>query len=124
MSMTASIHHQDPGAKAEFLRQFRDYQLERTILLDNGKSALIRLIPIAENDTGQSEVVRRFLLSLYNGSRFPFDLTRFRSLDKTLFADCIAVLSMDARACVQEIHEYIDDGGALFEHWAKMEGGS
>lgn len=81
---------------------------------------------MAKSDTGQSLVVRKFLLGCYDGQRFPFDLTDFRQLDLNLFQDCMAILAMD-RSPTREVHEYLDgpeykglvNGGALFEQWAK-----
>jgi hypothetical protein len=58
-------------------------------------------------------------LGLYNGYHFPFNLVKFRGLDKVLFEDCMAVLTLDARATVQEIHLYLNNGGKVFERWAK-----
>jgi len=82
--------------------------------------ALIRLAKIAEADTGQAATVRRFLLGLYNGYRFPFNLITLRGLDKELFDDILAVLKLDARATRQEVHQYFDNGGVLFEKFAGM----
>ncbi|WP_444543042.1 DUF7673 family protein [Methylomonas koyamae] len=73
---------------------------------------------MAERDSGQANTVRSFLLGLYNGYRFPFNLTRLRGLDKALFDDCIAVLTLDARATAQEVHQYLEDGADRFERWA------
>lgn len=83
-----------------------------------GEAALRRLLPIAQRDTGQSSVVARFLLSLYNGERFPFDLTDLRRLDYELFDDCMAVLKMDFQP-EKEVHRYFEDGGAKWEALAK-----
>lgn len=80
-----------------------------------GGAALKRLYVTANGDTGQSGVVARFLAGLYNGTRFQFDLTDFRRLDDALFEDCMALLRMDARHCVQEVHEYFEDGGRKWE---------
>lgn len=84
-----------------------------------GEAALRRLWPVAQRDTGQSGVVARFLLNLYNGSRFPFDLTDLRRLDYALFDDCMAVLAMDCLAHRQEVHLYFEHGGKLFEQMAE-----
>ncbi len=62
---------------------------------------------------------RALLLGLYNGNRFPFDLTELRAIDDSLFEDYLAVLRMDARVTRKEIHEYLDDGGRRFEQLAK-----
>lgn len=83
-----------------------------------GEAALRRLLPIAQSDTGQSAVVARFLLNLYNGERFPFDLSDLRRLDYDPFDDCIAVLTMDSQR-FKEVHEYFDDGGTIWETLAK-----
>ena len=80
-----------------------------------GVAALHRLYRVAQGDTGQSGVVARFLAGLYNGQRIPFDLTDFRRLDNALYEDCMALLRMDARHCVQEVHNYVENGGAKWE---------
>lgn len=79
-----------------------------------GVEALARLLPVALRDTGQSRVIARFLLSLYNGNRFPFDLTDFRILDHSLFVDCMTVLHMDYMPA-QEVHTYFKHGGEIWE---------
>lgn len=79
------------------------------------KEALQRLFDQAQGYRGQCAVVARLLAGLYNGSRFPFVLTDLRRLDDALFEDAMAVLRMDARHCVQEVHEYFDNGGRRFE---------
>jgi hypothetical protein len=84
----------------------------------DGIEALKRLLPIARGDTGQSGVIARFLLNLYNGNRFPFDMTDFRRLDYELFDDCVAVLKMDFQPR-QEVHAYFTNGSAIWEQMAK-----
>ena len=79
-----------------------------------GVQALQRLVPISLNDTGQSQVVARFLLGLWNGRAYPFDLTELRGLDAELYADCLAVLQLD-RLCEREVHEYIKGGWAVWD---------
>ncbi|WAR42985.1 DUF7673 family protein [Methylomonas rapida] len=115
--------HQDtpeqPQAVTDFLNQISNFEIERKAVLSVGVPSLKRLSIIAKRDTGQAATVRLFLLGLYNGHRFPFDLTRLRGLDSDLFTACIDVLTMDARATVQEIHLYFDNGSELFEAWAK-----
>jgi hypothetical protein len=110
---------QQPEAVNDFLRQIRDLEIERQAVTEAGVPALARLADIAEGDTGQAATVRRFLLGLYNGHRFPFNLITLRGLDKALFEDCLSVLKLDARATRQEVHHYIDNGGELFERWAQ-----
>lgn len=83
----------------------------------DGITALRRLLPIAQGDTGQCRVVAEFLLGLYNGSRFPFDMTGFRLLDSAIFNDCMKVLRMDSRPS-REVHEYFENGGRIWESLA------
>ena len=82
-----------------------------------GTEALGRLLRVALRDTGQSRVVARFLLSLYNGNRFPFDLTDFRRLDHGIFVDCMTVLQMDYTPA-QEVHTYFKRGSEIWEQMA------
>jgi hypothetical protein len=108
-----------PEAVSDFLQQIRNLEIERQAVTEAGIPALFRLADIAEGDTGQAATVRRFLLGLYNGHRFPFNLITLRGLDKALFDDCLAVLKLDARATRQEVHQYFDNGGERFERWTQ-----
>lgn len=85
-------------------------------------AALHRLVNVALGDTGQSGVVGRFLLGLYNGPEFKFDLTDFRRLDQALHDDCMAVLRMDYTP-VQEVHLYFKDGDRIWRGLASSWGG-
>lgn len=76
-------------------------------------------------DTGGGSRCAKLLLGLYNGTRFPFDLTDLRCLDGRLYAAALQVLDMDARRTYTEVHELLNaiyaDGrnvGAEFESWA------
>ncbi len=106
-------------AVLDFIQQIRDQEIERDNAIQNGLPALRRLVTIAQGDTGQCEKVRNLLLGLYNGHAFPFDLTQFRGLDKNIYDDCMAVVHMDARATVKEVHQYMDNGSKLFRSWAE-----
>ncbi len=53
-------------------------------------------------DTGGGGTAARLLLGIYNGNRFPFDLTDLRRLDKNNLAMALTVLRMDAR-CRAEV---------------------
>jgi hypothetical protein len=98
-------------------QQVRDDDHAREAVMDCGKAALYRLYEVAQGHTGQCRVVARFLAGLYNGDSYPFDLTDLRALDNNLFEDCMAVLRMDARHCVHEVHQYFEDGS---RKWQKM----
>lgn len=76
--------------------------------------AALRRLYVEAAESGQ---VARFLLSLYNGRRYPFNLNELRSLDDTLYEDCIRVLHMDARRPRQEVHTYFANGSAK---WRRM----
>ncbi len=107
-------------ARKHFARVRADLELaraQRPQVLAEGTAALLRLFQVAQGDTGQSGRIARFLLGLYNGPRFPFDLTDFRAIDRALFADCMAVLRMDASP-EQEVHRYFPNGGDAFERLA------
>lgn len=70
-----------------------------------------------------ARVAARLLLGLYNGQRFPFDLTDLRRLDETNLERAMVLLRMDAR-CSMEVHEWLNllygrtDFGERFEHLA------
>ncbi|QRF63233.1 hypothetical protein [Variovorax paradoxus] len=96
--------------------------MKKDIFETQGEAALQRLFAASSRDAGQSRYVARFLLSLYNGERFPLDLKDLRAIDDALFEDCIAVLRMDARVARQELHLYIKDGGPGFEKLANFWG--
>jgi len=87
---------------------------------DDGVSALLRLAEVAQGDSGQCRYVRRFLLGLYNGAAWPFNLNSLRALDAALQHDALTVLRMDMTP-QREVHEYIKDGEALFRGWWNRE---
>jgi sucrose-6-phosphate hydrolase SacC (GH32 family) len=83
-----------------------------------GVEALKRLLTVAQGKSGQCRHVAAFLLGLYNGNRFKFDLTDFRCLDYGLFEDCMAVLRMDFQPA-REVHDYFENGNQIWEQLAK-----
>jgi hypothetical protein len=89
-----------------------------TETLAPGVAALQRLLNIAQGHSGQCKYVAGFLLGLYNGTRFKFDLTDFRCLDTAIFLDCLEVLKMD-HTPVREVHLYFKDGGKIWGQLAK-----
>lgn len=102
-----------PKLQDAFDKLFAD-QADRPGRRAAGLDALKRLVPVGINDTGQSRVIARFLLGLWNGQAYPFDLTELRGLDSELYADCLAVLQLD-RLAEREVHEYIKGGWAIWE---------
>jgi hypothetical protein len=79
-----------------------------------GSVSLKRLVAVAQGDSGQSEVCGRFLLSIYNGMAFNFNMNEFRRLQDDLWDDCMAVLAMDHRPHA-EVHQLVEDGPKLWE---------
>jgi len=77
-----------------------------------------RLWNIANGNSGQCKTVTRFLLGLYNGNHFPFDLTDLRTVDPKIFDDCLSVLRMDYASC-KEIHDILGVPGRDFEALAE-----
>lgn len=83
-------------------------------------NALELLWQTAQRDHGGSRVCVKLLLGLYNGPRFPFDLTELRALDDRHLEAALAVIRMDARPAM-EIHELYNrlfgrrDMGTRFE---------
>lgn len=91
------------------------------------RDAALRLYKVVEHhpDTSGGTCAAKFLLGLYNGRRFPFDLTDLRTFDTNNFHAAMTVLRMDATRTWCEIHVLLDailgagaNTGAQFEHWA------
>ncbi len=97
-------------------RQMQVMQQHRLAVKASGLPALQRLVTVAQRDTGQSAVVGRFLLGLYNGRTYPFNLTELRGLDQELHSDCMAVLIMDWSP-EREVHEMISDGHRIWDQF-------
>ncbi|WP_051242623.1 DUF7673 family protein [Azohydromonas australica] len=84
-----------------------------------GVEALRRLFEVAKGSSAQCGRVARFLLGLYNGARFPFELTQLRSVEEAVLEDAVRVLRMDASLVGREVHEYLAHGGPEFERLAE-----
>ncbi|MBK1781602.1 hypothetical protein JHL22_10260 [Advenella sp. WQ 585] len=104
--------------KGNMMENFDKNFFDKEKCHSKGIPALKRLLAIAQGNSGQCRIVANFLLSLYNGDRFKFDLTDFRSLDISIFIDSIAVLGMDYRP-KQEVHCYFENGGKIWEDLAE-----
>lgn len=87
--------------------------------------ALLHLWRMAQGTSSSEKVAARFLLGLYNGYRFPFDLTDLRLFDCANFKRAMLVLAMDHMPKA-EVHVVLGDllgrsgrdMGAEFEHLA------
>jgi hypothetical protein len=110
------------AAQQQYEQQLERSERERAEAETAGVPALRRLVGVAQGDSGQCRVARLFLLGLYNGTAWPFDLNRLRSLDLDLQADCLAVLRMDLQPRC-EVQCWLEDGEALWRWMAKVESG-
>ena len=89
-------------------------------------NALITLWNVTQEHIGTSgaRAAAGVLLGLYNGNRFPLDLTELRCLDDGLRQAALAVIEADARRCQMEVHQWLNrltgrnDFGQRFEHLA------
>jgi hypothetical protein len=87
--------------------------------------ALVYLWEMGQRDSSSEKAAAKLLLGLYNGKRFPFDLTDIRLFDDANLRRVLLVLEMDARPRY-EVHvllanvlgESSGDMGAQFEHRA------
>jgi hypothetical protein len=76
-----------------------------------------------EHSNGGARVAAKLLLSLYNGPRFPFDMTELRCLDGQMLNDALDLMRFDSRPRM-EVHEWLNqlygrrDFGERFEHLA------
>ncbi len=88
--------------------------------------ALVTLWNITQKHPGTSgaRVSGRVLLGLYNGGRFPFDLSDLRVLDANILEAAWSVIKSDATRCEKEVQEWLNeltqriDFGDRFEHLA------
>ena len=58
--------------------------------------------------TSGARVCAAVLLALYNGARFPMDITDLRILDGKLFAAAFDVIYADSKRCVHEVHQWLN----------------
>lgn len=73
------------------------------------RRSLLALWELAQRDCGGSRVALRLLCGLYNGQRFPFDLTDLRALDQRYLAAALTAITADASGPVREVHELLND---------------
>ena len=88
-------------ARAQLLlRNYSSKQLE----------ALDRVYQVAKRHmgTGGGNRAAKLLLGLYNGQRFPFDLTELRGFDDGNLDAALVVMEMDARRTHAEVHVVLE----------------
>ncbi|GAA0408219.1 hypothetical protein GCM10008969_33700 [Pseudomonas veronii subsp. inensis] len=101
------------------LTQIWAYQHQRPVIIRAGTQALHRLIPVALSRTATGKTVGRFLLGLYDGAAFRFDLKQLHQLGVREFEDCLQVLEMDYMPEV-EVHQRIDEGEHVWHELMDM----
>ena len=104
----------------EYYERLDAYRTRQAAAEAEGIPALRRLVQVARGGSGQCHHVRRFLLGLYNGYRWPFELVRLRALDADLADDCLTVLRMDLTPR-KEIHLFLEGGDEFFQKFWEME---
>lgn len=78
--------------------------------------SLNRVMEMALDGCGASRVCRDFLLFLYNGYGFPFNMNDLRNLGHDLYADIIIIMEMDCRPTFpREIHRWWENGESHFD---------
>ncbi len=82
--------------------------------------ALLRFWTMAQQNHGGARVAVKLLLGLYNGPRFPFDLTELRGLDAANLDDAFAVMRMDSRPQA-EVHVLIDRATGRMDTCSRFE---
>lgn len=87
-------------AETELLQQYTSEQA----------NAFLQLFRLAQRHlgTGGGDAAAKVLLGLYNGRRFPFDLTELRRLDDGNQAAAITAIATDAGHCHAEVHEVLN----------------
>lgn len=100
------------------------YELNGYKINPHPLDALAHLFHMAtHHHTGGSRVIAMFLLGLYNGERFKFDLTDLRRLDERNQECVLSVLRLDIRP-QREVHDWLNlitnrtDFGRRFEELA------
>lgn len=80
--------------------------------------SLIRIVNLVSNsDSGGASALAPLLMSCYNGSEYPFDITELCRLDDEYFEDALNLIRLRTR-CGHEPHEFFVLGGKLFEQIA------
>jgi len=89
-------------------------------LKERGLPALLRLVDVAEQHSGQSHHCRRILLAIYNGYEWPLELLRLRNLDEDLQRAALTVIEWGAYTD-RELHGFLPDGDGTMQLFWKIE---
>lgn len=108
------------GDLAQKLREIEAAKLEAADRAVAGLETLAKVIR-SHPTTGQAGRLVRFLAGIYNGPRFPFDLTDLRGLDLELVRACLDILALD-HFCMREIHKWGPVSAEELNQWFMDEG--
>jgi hypothetical protein len=100
---------------AEMRTRLASYEVAKAAARERAIPALRVIVSAIRRNpgTGQAQRLTALLGGLYNGPRFPFDMTDLRALDTELADACIDVLNYD-RYSQAEIHTWgVIDGDEL-----------
>lgn len=100
---------------ADMRARLASYETAKTAARERAIPALRVIVSAIRRNPGTGQVQRltAFLGGLYNGPRFPFDMTDLRALDTELADACMDVLNYD-RYSHAEIHTWgVIDGDEL-----------
>jgi hypothetical protein len=104
---TPSAHVCTPPAARQITQAEADL-LER--YTSTQTNAFLQLFRLAQRHpgTGGGDTAAMVLLGLYNGPRFPLDLTELRRLDAGNLNAAITAIATDAGHCCAEVHEVLN----------------
>ena len=105
----SAVLNTPPAAAATYTAQEYKLAHARQVLRHYSQDQLVaidKLYQVAKQHQGTSggNAAAKLLLGLYNGKRFPFDLTDLRVLDAGNYAAAMVVIDMDARRTYTEVH--------------------
>jgi len=93
----------------EFDDDLARIRLRKSEATAKGGQAFLRLLLLAEHDSGQATRIAGFIASTYNGQVFPFDLYELRTLDEAIADDML--LCIDALRWAQaDLYTLVPDG--------------
>lgn len=114
----------DSEHKSPYEAITRTYELNGQQLAMHPLDALLHLFVTATTETHSGAVIgASLLLGLYNGMRFPFDLTELRRLDRQNYEAAMTAIRFDT-PCKMEVHDWLNiitgrsDMGRRFEWMA------
>jgi hypothetical protein len=85
---------------------------------DDYERAVLKLLPIAQGDTGGAEPAARVLLSAYNGYNFNLSIPDLSLLDPGNLTAAMTVILGRAGTSSTEPHTVIDNGSEIFQRLA------